>query len=231
MAINVDKVYKVVLYILNKEQRGFLTPVQFNGLARQAQLDLFEKSFYDYNRAVIKGDRIGFSSEYGDIAANIQEKIDIFAEQATLTFSSGVASEPNDLYRTVLLVTNGDTEVEQVKKTELAYLNSSKLTAPSTSYPVYYAEGDNIKIFPITITSAIIDYIKKPADPVWGFTGGGASAYVYSAGASTDFELHPSEEVMLVTKILAYAGVIVNDPTVIQTAQAKEVDTFTKENT
>jgi len=37
--------------------------------------------------------------------------------------------------------------------------------------------------------------------------------------------------VMLVTKILAYAGVIVNDPTVIQTAQAKEVDTFTKENT
>ena len=231
MAINVDKVYKVVLYILNKEQRGFLTPVQFNGLARQAQLDLFEKSFYDYNRAVIKGDRIGFSSEYGDIAANIQEKIDIFAKQATLTFTSGVASEPNDLYRTVLLVTNGDTEVEQVKKTELAYLNSSKLTAPSTSYPVYYAEGENIKIFPTTITSAVIDYIKKPADPVWGFTGGGVSAYVYSAGASTDFELHPSEEVMLVTKILAYAGVIVNDPTVIQAAQAKEVDTFTKENT
>lgn len=231
MAINVDKVYKVVLYILNKEQRGFLTPVQFNGLARQAQLDLFEKSFYDYNRAVIKGDRIGFSSEYGDIAANIQEKIDIFAKQATLTFTSGIASEPNDLYRTVLLVTNGDTEVEQVKKTELAYLNSSKLTAPSTSYPVYYSEGDNIKIFPTTITSAVIDYIKKPADPAWGFTGGGNSAYVYSAGASTDFELHPSEEVMLVTKILAYAGVIVNDPTVIQAAQTKEVDTFTKENT
>ena len=231
MAINVDKVYKVVLYILNKEQRGFLTPVQFNGLARQAQLDLFEKSFYDYNRAVIKGDRIGFSSEYGDIAANIQEKIDIFAKQATLTFTSGVASEPNDLYRTVLIVVNGDTEVEQVKKTELSYLNSNKLTAPSTSYPVYYAEGENIKIFPTSITSAKIDYIKTPVDPIWAYTGGGSSAYVYSSGSSVDFELHPSEEVMLVTKILAYAGVIVNDPTVIQAAQAKEVDTFTKENT
>ena len=230
MAINVDKVYKVVLYILNKEQRGFLTPVQFNGLARQAQLDLFEKSFYDYNRAVIKGDRIGFSSEYGDLAANIQEKIDVFAKQATLTFTSGVASEPADLYRTVLIVANGDTEVEQVKKTELSYLTSNKLTAPSTSYPVYYAEGDSIKIFPTSITSAKIDYIKKPSDPVWAYTGGGTSAYTYSSGSSTDFELHPSEEVMLVTKILAYAGVIINDPTVIQTAQVKEADTFTKEN-
>lgn len=230
MAINVDKVYKVVLYILNKEQRGFLTPVQFNGLARQAQLDLFEKSFYDYNRAVIKGDRIGFSSEYGDIAANIQEKIDIFAKQATLTFTTGVAAEPNDLYRTVLIVVNGDTEVEQVKKTELSYLNSNKLTAPSASYPVYYSEGENIKIFPTSITSAKIDYIKTPVDPVWAYTGGGSSAYAYSSGSSVDFELHPSEEVMLVTKILAYAGVIVNDPTVIQTAQVKEADTFTKEN-
>jgi hypothetical protein len=147
-----------------------------------------------------------------------------------LTFTSGVASEPADLYRTVLIVANGDTEVEQVKKTELSYLTSNKLTAPSTSYPVYYAEGDSIKIFPTSITSAKIDYIKKPSDPVWAYTGGGTSAYAYSSGSSTDFELHPSEEVMLVTKILAYAGVIINDPTVIQTAQVKEADTFTKEN-
>ena len=49
MAINVDKVYRVVLAIINKEQRGYLTPDQFNRLGLQAQLDLLEKSFYDYN--------------------------------------------------------------------------------------------------------------------------------------------------------------------------------------
>ena len=166
MAININKVYRVVLAILNKEQRGYLTPDQFNRLGRQAQLDLFEKSFYDYNRAVIKGDRIGSASEYGDIAANIQEKIDVFSKSGTLTFTSGVAPEPNDIYRTVLITINGDTEVEQVKKTELAYLNSSKLTAPTALYPVYYSEGENIKIFPTSITSANIDYIKIPADPI-----------------------------------------------------------------
>jgi len=229
MAINVNKVYRVVLAILNKEQRGYLTPDQFNRLGRQAQLDLFEKSFYDYNRAVIKGDRVGSSSEYGDLAANIQEKIDVFAKQATLSFTTGAASEPADLYRTVLIVINGDTEVEQVKKTELAYLNSSKLTSPSTSYPVYYAEADNIKIFPTSITSAKIDYIKTPTDPIWGYTSSGG-AYTYAVGSSTDFELHPSEETSLVTKILAYAGVILKDPTVIQVAAQEEANKFTKEN-
>ena len=229
MAININKVYRVVLAILIKEQRGYLTPDQFNRLGRQAQLDLFEKSFYDYNRAVIKGDRVGSSSEYGDIAGHIQEKIDVFAKSATLTFTTGVAAEPADLYRTILLTINGDTEVELVKKTELAYLNSSKLTAPTTQYPVYYSEGDNIKIFPASITSANIDYIKSPADPIWGYTSSGG-AYTYSAGSSTDFELHPSEETLLVTKILAYAGVVLKDPTVIQVAAQEEANKFTKEN-
>ena len=45
MAINVNEVYQTVLYILNKEQRGYVTPAEFNSLARQAQLDIFEKYF------------------------------------------------------------------------------------------------------------------------------------------------------------------------------------------
>ena len=46
MAINVDQVYKTVLLIINKEQRGYLTPDEFNKLATQVQLEIFEKFFY-----------------------------------------------------------------------------------------------------------------------------------------------------------------------------------------
>ena len=44
MAISVDKIYKTVLTILNREQRGQLTPGQFNKLAQQAQLCLLYTS-------------------------------------------------------------------------------------------------------------------------------------------------------------------------------------------
>ena len=52
MAISVDRIYKSVLTILNREQRGQLRPGQFNKLAQQAQLELLEKAFYDYSRSL-----------------------------------------------------------------------------------------------------------------------------------------------------------------------------------
>ena len=43
MAINVDAVYKTVLLILNQQQRGYMTPDEFNKVGTQVQLNIFEK--------------------------------------------------------------------------------------------------------------------------------------------------------------------------------------------
>jgi len=45
MAINVNTVYQTVLSILNKEQRGYLTPDEYNKIGAQAQLEIFEGYF------------------------------------------------------------------------------------------------------------------------------------------------------------------------------------------
>lgn len=234
MAINVNSVYRVVLSVLNKEQRGYLTPDQFNRLGKQAQLGLLDKSFYDYNRHLTRRNIQGVNSEYGDIADRIEEKIDVLSKEASISFTNGVYDTGNlsdTIYKIIQLTTGGRaTEIEQVKKSELTYMNASKLIAPTSDFPVYYLEGNNIKMFPITVTSATLDYIKKPADPIWAFTVGGNGQYIYNSSGSVNFELHPSEETDLVTKILALAGVLIKDPTVIQIAQAEEANNFNQEN-
>ena len=48
MAVNIDNVYQRVLVIANKEQRGYITPQEFNLLAYKAQMDIFESYFYNY---------------------------------------------------------------------------------------------------------------------------------------------------------------------------------------
>ena len=50
MAVSIDTVYQRVLAIVNKEQRGYLTPLEFNLLANQAQMGIFEQ----YNRSFNK---------------------------------------------------------------------------------------------------------------------------------------------------------------------------------
>ena len=40
MAVSVDTVYQKVLAFANKEQRGYITPQEFNLYANQAQMDI-----------------------------------------------------------------------------------------------------------------------------------------------------------------------------------------------
>jgi len=75
MAINVNTVYQTVLMILNKEQRGYMTPTEFNKVATQVQLEIFEKYFEDLNQQL----RIPqVDTDYADRQENIDEKIAIF---------------------------------------------------------------------------------------------------------------------------------------------------------
>ena len=48
--ISVDTVYQRVLALANKEQRGYITPQEFNLLADHAQKEIFEQYFYDLNQ-------------------------------------------------------------------------------------------------------------------------------------------------------------------------------------
>ena len=47
MAVSVDTVYQRVLAIANKEQKGYITPQEYNLLANQAQMQIFESYFFD----------------------------------------------------------------------------------------------------------------------------------------------------------------------------------------
>ena len=50
MAVNINTVYTRVQSIANKEQRGYLTPIEYNRFANQAQLEIFEQYFFDLDQ-------------------------------------------------------------------------------------------------------------------------------------------------------------------------------------
>ena len=244
MAISVDKVYRKVLAILNKESRGFLTPDEFNRISSQVQLDLLDKAFHDYNRAVAR-ETIGRGAQgYGDITKKIQDRIDPFYTTNSITLTNGVGSLPtvtvdsytrSNVYNIVRVTTQDNnslntTEVDRVEKSKLSYLLSSSITAPSTTFPVYYITGTNINVNPSTISSVSMDYISIPSDPVWNSEADSNGALTYTATGSTDFTLHSSSEVDLVLGVLRYAGVIIKDPSVIQAAGQETATKVQQEN-
>ena len=91
MAINVDQVYKTVLLIINKEQRGYLTPNEFNKLATQVQLEIVDGYFETINQQMRVPQN---DSEYADRYKSVQEKLDAFKEIGTCAYTAPVGSNP-----------------------------------------------------------------------------------------------------------------------------------------
>ena len=225
MAISVDNVYTKVLSILNKESRGFLTPGEFNKIGSQVQLDLLDKAFYDYNRAVVRQSAGRGGQGYAAIPRKIQDKIDPFYATSSISLTSGVGTLPT-FYNIINISADSRlTDVERIEKSKLSFLLSSPLTAPSTTFPIYYITGGTITVNPSSLSTVQMDYVSVPADPNWGHTTDsttGALTFDNTVGNFTDFELHPSEEVELVLGILKYAGVVIKDPSVIQMATQED---------
>ena len=223
MAISVDNVYTKVLSILNKESRGFLTPGEFNKIASQVQLDLLDKAFYDYNRAIVRQSAGRGGQGYADIPRKIQDKIDPFYATSSISLTSGVGTLPT-FYNIINVSTDSRlTDVERIEKSKLSFLLSSPLTAPSTTFPIYYITGSTITVNPSSLSTIQMDYVSVPADPVWANTVDSTTgALTFDSANAVDFTLHPSEEVELVLGVLKYAGVVIKDPSVIQMATQED---------
>ena len=223
MAISVDKVYKTVLSILNKESRGFITPDEFERIGSQVQLDILDQNFHDYNKAVVKAASGRAVEDYGNIPEKIQHKIDPFYKANDLTLSNGKVTIPSDLYKTInISITNKTIQLEKVNKSKLSYLLSSPLAKPTSSFPVYYQTNTEIITNPTLTGSISIEYIKVPEDVNWNHTVGSSGQLTYNSSSSVDFTLHDSDRVQLILGILKYAGLVIEDPAVIQSASGEE---------
>ena len=223
--IFIDTVYQRVLALANKEQRGYITPLEFNLLANQAQLDIFEQYFYDINQFAITTD---VGKEYSDALDTLEEKIAIFEINAAVT---GGITLPSNLYRLGTVISNGN-EVEKIEQKKWLYVNSSKLAMPSTVRPVYIRRGDNITVYGnggVQVTTGITcNYVKQPAKVEWGYNVISGKA-LYNASKSINFELHNSEETKLVIKILELAGIVINKPGLVSVAAQKEASKVQQE--
>ncbi len=241
MAVDVNNVYQTVLYILNKEQRGYMTPGEFNNVAAQVQQSIFEKYFEDLNQ-YMRGPQV--ENEYADRVKNLEEKITNFetSQSLTLTSSGGAAvGNINGLTPTVHRIgtfeyqstTGSLIELQYVSHHQLNLIRRSKLTQPTLHYPVYVldqgAANYEIKVYPDTIPSITCNYIKKPENPIWAFDVNavtGAYEYVEPGvvsqfpvlTGSVPFDISNQDKTELIIGILLYAGVIIRDPSIVNVA-------------
>ena len=230
MAVNINTVYLRVLAIANKEQRGYITPQEFNTLANQAQLDIFEQYFYDLNQFLRLPGNDTIHADPVDMLEEKIEKFSIFNAPATnanldvlQVYRLGAVFARVSINNVTQII-----EAQHMSHSELRQYLSSPLTAPAKTRPMYTIDNNSIVMHGEGVDGTNINYIRKPVDVYWGYTIINGEA-LYNPASSINFELHASEETELVLKILSLAGVVIRDPQLYQIAATEDAKNIQQE--
>ena len=242
MAVSIDSVYQKVLGLANKEQRGYITPQEFNLFADHAQKEIFEQYFYDldqFQRAP------GNDITYSDRVTSVENKISYFKRYdenvSSITGSSGdvmLEDHDEDIYKLIALRLRYQPGerlyvAEEIQVgSEFFLYGDSPLARNTKKRPIYWkrmdsGKGISLRVYPRPQISnpydssvdgtVVISYIKTPLKPNWSYVVINDKP-LYNSTNAVDFELHASEETELVYRILALAGVAIEKPQLVQTA-------------
>ena len=244
MPVNVDTVYQTVQALANKEQRGYLTPQEFNLFANQAQADIFEQYFYDLSAFQKQGEQ---TRTVGDSITHIQHKLNntggvTVNPYTACTYNAGTQSwtltgttggrltgrfHYNDgTERRELIPTPGHLEDLRNLRASLWHSQTDEIFVFEDSWGTIQVHDIN---GPITTGVTCETVEGRPGLIVWGYLVVNEKP-VFDTTNSSDFDLDASEQADLVIKILKLAGISIEDAQLYQAAAQEDQQNVQLEN-
>jgi len=157
------------MFVANKSQQGNITPAQFNMLAPIMQLSVIndmlgvEQKYQAHDPVP----NVGFG-----ITQKVREELRLLLVKPTTTaVTAGIAVyPPTALYLDAAITTSDGSILTEASSDEIAILNKSVIKPPTAAYPKFVCYNDGIYVYPSSIDSIKISYVKEPSDPVWNYT-------------------------------------------------------------
>ena len=233
MPVSVDTVYQRVLALANKEQRGYITPQEYDLLANQAQMQIFESYFYSKNLRGRVEPLVDNDVDESNIDELLNRKLNPFSTIAAVTGGNTflTSSGGNDVFQVGSVFLDGQVcEKVSINQAQRFTRSVRHIATTSSQGPVYCDstnDGADIDVFagsatPIT-TGVTAEYFTVPATVHWPYVVvNGQAMYNSSDATLQNYTLHRSEEDTLVIKILELAGIVINKPGLVQIAAAKD---------
>ncbi len=239
--VNVDTVYQRVLALANKEQRGYITPQEYNLLANQAQMQIFESYFY------LKGirDRLDPSPNPEQDETSVTEMLGKkLAPFQTIEEVAGGTMFPatvaaGTVYHTGRVFLNGQVchkiSINEANRFKRSVRHISTSLNQGPIYSDGFVSGEDIAVYSGSSNQVFggitVECFRVPATTNWTYVVvNGKALYNSSDATAQNFELHLSEEDTLVYKILDLAGIVMNKPGLSQLVAQKETGEQTIQN-
>lgn len=181
--MNINDVYELMQYAINKAQNGYLSPKQFNIVINQGARSytsflLGEFQSYQNGRPISR-------VQFGQNSVTRQRLTPIIYGYNLSVDVTGFSPYPKDyLQADAMFSIYGSNRIRYVQQDSLySYVNS--VIDPIATNPVYLIEDAGFRFYPVTTASAKLSYVRNPPDMVWGFSNDAQNRPVYDPLKST----------------------------------------------
>lgn len=202
---NVNTVYELMLFVINKNQNGYFAPEDFDRTINQAQVDyityllgVFQQ--YTPGRPIAK-------VELGNNQTVRQRLTPVIYEYNLTVDGNGSSPYPGDYLQTDAMWTMaGFNRIRFVQQDSLfSYYNST--IDPIQTNPIYLLQDAGLKFYPSDLGSAKLSYIRTPPAIHWGYTLDVNDRPVYDPTTSADPIWNDTSIWEIVARALKMVGV------------------------
>lgn len=218
MADEINYIKVAAEYFLNKNQAsGYLDNTEFNAILKSSQLDEINYQRNAYEDGSIKKDNLLPLKKTFTSPVDLNGKL--FLPDDYLFFS---ALRSTYFYKDAFGKNSAYiSDVDILKDNEVGMRLGSQINAPTSSSPVAELYNGYIQLYPSSVNAVTLIYIKKPSDPVWGFTVTN-NEQVYNASTSTNIELPFQLVPNLIRRVCSYFGMSVRQQDIVQYMEGKQ---------
>lgn len=214
--MTVDEVYRLMQYILNKNQQGYFAPDKFRLVINQAQrsyqshlLGSFEQ--YTPGRPVAR-------VELGQNSVVRQRLAPTIYGYILSIDAQGKSPYPADYIQTDSMYSiYGVSRIRNVQQNQLdAYYNST--IDPIATNPIYLIEDTEFQFYPTTTYQAKLHYVRDAPDIVWGWLPDSNGRPVYNPATSVDPVWDNAAIMDIIARALKLVGINLQSAAVVQFA-------------
>lgn len=178
--MDINTIYKLTQFIVNKNQQGYVSPEQFNLAMNQAQ-----KSYVSYLLGSFQSYTPGRPVARVELGQNsvIRQRLVPIITATTLTVDvAGFSLYPTDYLQTDAIRTVSDFQRVRFVQQDSLYSYYNSAIDPVASNPIYLLEQTGFRFYPVTLGSARLSYVKNPPDMIWAYKSDSNGRPVYTTG-------------------------------------------------
>jgi hypothetical protein len=207
--MTIAEIYKFIEYVASKNQKGRITPEQFNEVVNRAQMSLFMERIgnpqeYQPGRPV---PRVAYA-----LTQRIRNDLAPFLSNPTLVTipADGKLELPEDCKYVVALRTESDDTIVDVDHDKIGYRLKSEIVAPTLAYPIAVHYKGYIQLYPKNIANATLEYLRYPVKALYAFTVENGRP-VYDEASSVQLEWDEICVNDIISRALIYIGINLQD--------------------